>query len=163
MRLIDADAVEQKLVEKYVHLKDCSDAIDVVREMVQAMPTIGTDENWTPCAERLPENEKNVLLSCRTDRGRDYTCRGHYVEKYTKEIGCADDLEADYDDETDRNYCPEGFYENIENWGDYSFVYINDTVLAWQPLPEPYNPDHIVNVNKEIVEPWTGEKKGEDE
>lgn len=36
----------------------------------------------------------------------------------------------------------------------------NLPVLAWQPLPEPYNPDHIREATKK-VEPWTGEKKGE--
>ena len=36
------------------------------------------------------------------------------------------------------NYVLEGWYERIHNWDEYSFVGIEDKVIAWQPLPEPY-------------------------
>ena len=135
MRLIDADALDYTL--------GSSDEAIVLHHLIEEMPTVEPATNWTPCADgqNLPQSEKQVLLTCISDNERIYECKGYYLAKHSKEIGCADDLESDYDEETDRNYCPEGFYECIENWGDYSFVYINDTVLAWQPLPEPYRAD----------------------
>lgn len=128
---------------------DEDDMLPQAKRFIEAVKTVSdaleSPRDWTPCADgqNLPQSEKQVLLTCISDNKRIYECKGYYLAKHSKEIGCADDLESDYDEETDRNYCPEGFYECIENWGDYSFVYINDTVLAWQPLPTPYNPDHI--------------------
>lgn len=146
MRPIDADA----LIAKFESAKQGSNLRDTlylcgVQAVIENFPTLESPRDWTPCADgqNLPQSEKQVLLTCISDNKRIYECKGYYLAKHSKEIGCADDLESDYDEETDINYCPEGFYECIENWGDYSFVYINDTVLAWQPLPaawkEPEN------------------------
>lgn len=156
MRLIDADAIVKSELQK--HDKKPSDRawdrfVDI-RDAIKAAPTIESPRDWTPCAEgqNLPENKKEVLLSCVGHNKREYVCKGYYIRKHTEEIGAADDIEADWDEVTDTNFLPEGFYECIENWGDYSFVYINDAVLAWQPLPEPYNPDHIRDTTKKVKE-----------
>jgi len=79
MRPIDADEVERKLVKKYVHLKDCSDAIDVIREMIQAMPTIDPS-NWILCAERLPKKSVHCYTTVVDTRcGARYVGEMHFV------------------------------------------------------------------------------------
>ena len=37
-------------------------------------------------------------------------------------------------------YLPEGFYERINNWDEYSSIVISDSVTHWMPMPEPPKP-----------------------
>ena len=92
---------------------------------------------WTPCnkKENLPESGKHVLLSCKTDYGTEYVCDGFYASKFSIECGVDCEIDSDYNEENDEFFLPEGYYEVIKNWGDYSSIVINDAVLAWQPLP----------------------------
>ena len=50
-----------------------------------------------------------------------------------------DDSEiSEYDEATDCCYTPEGWYEKIDNWGDYSSVaVVEGEVTHWMPLPAP--------------------------
>lgn len=97
---------------------------------------------WIPVTERLPESGVHVLASCRvkyvSGGGRSYVCdafySGHFKEQRSTEY---DDIELDYDEETDEYYLPEGWWEVIRNWDEYGFVGIADTITHWMPLPEP--------------------------
>ena len=91
---------------------------------------------WIPVTERLPENDVPVLLSCKCGAGA-YVCDGFHTEKYSTPIPFYEDIDADYDEEADEYYFPEGWWEVIKNWDDYSCVAIEDTITHWMPLPEP--------------------------
>ena len=91
---------------------------------------------WIPVTERLPENDVHVLLSCKCGAGA-YVCDGFHTEKYSTPTRFYEDIDADYDEETDEYYFPEGWWEVIKNWDDYSCVAIEDTVTNWMPLPQP--------------------------
>lgn len=91
---------------------------------------------WIPVTERLPENDVHVLLSCKCGAGA-YVCDGFHTEKYSTPTQFYEDIDADYDEETDEYYFPEGWWEVIKNWDDYSCVAIEDTVTHWTPLPQP--------------------------
>ena len=91
---------------------------------------------WIPVTERLPENDVPVLLSCKCGAGA-YVCDGFHTEKYSMPTPFYEDIDADYDEETDEYYFPEGWWEVIKNWDDYSCVAIEDTITHWMPLPEP--------------------------
>ena len=99
-------------------------------------------QRWIPVTERLPESGVHVLASCRVKYvgggGRSYVCDAFYSEHF-KEQGSTeyDDIELDYDEETNEYYLPEGWWEVILNWDEYGFVGIVDFVTHWMPLPEP--------------------------
>ena len=120
-----ADAIEE-LIAKLNH------ADDQIERLVEA----AEERRWIPVTERLPENDVHVLLSCKCGEGA-YVCDGFHTEKYSTPTQFYEDIDADYDEETDEYYFPEGWWEVIKNWDDYSCVAIEDTITHWMPLPEP--------------------------
>jgi len=95
-------------------------------------------EPWVSVEDRLPESGKHVLLCCEVrPSGKRYVCDGYYAGSKSITCGCSDDLDCEYDEETDEHYLPEGYYEVIKNWDDYSSIVIYDFVTHWKPLPEP--------------------------
>ena len=92
--------------------------------------------DWIPVTERLPKSGVHVLLACKCG-GSSYVCDGFHTEKFSLEIAVWEDIEADYNEGTDEYYFPEGWWEVIKNWDDYSSVAIEDEVTHWMPLPDP--------------------------
>ena len=123
------------------HLNQAADAIEELirqnskwQEAVQnALDFIPT---WIRVEDALPENDVHVLLSCKCGAGA-YVCDGFHTEKFSTPTRFYEDIDADYDEETDEYYLPEGWWEVINNWDDDSCVEIEDTVTHWMPLPEP--------------------------
>ena len=99
-----------------------------------SLPKVG---EWISVKKRLPKVDKPVLISAKNNYYK-YVCVGKWVEKYSVEDEGEEFDFADYNEENDTYYYPEGWYECIYNWGDYSDVFISDEVIAWQLLPEPY-------------------------
>lgn len=99
------------------------------------------DNGWISVDEKLPETGKHVLASCEIKilggKKKRYTCVAMYAAE--KSIVCSEsgDVDSDYDEETDEYYLPEGWWECIHNWDEYSSVAIEDFVTHWMPLPEP--------------------------
>lgn len=104
---------------------------------------------WIPVSERLPDNNTKVQVT--GVRYSEYTKKNIYVRFNAKYIGkhsikvddmwsyCEDYDWNDYVEEEDEYYVNEGWYETIENWDDYTEVYVSDyEVIAWQPLPPAY-------------------------
>ena len=96
---------------------------------------------WVRCEEEHPKSGTHVLACCEVHgiggyRSR-YVCDAFHTD--AKSIPCqySDDIDSEYDEETDEYYFPEGWWEVIKNWDDYSCVAINDFVTHWMPLPEP--------------------------
>ena len=71
-----------------------------------------TAQQWIPCSERLPEDVKNG-------------------EECPTLIYCTGGGEVDA-----------GWYEaEVHKWWDLNCDVTVDNVIAWMPLPEPFNPD----------------------
>ena len=131
---------------------EAADAIEGLRKAVlrlenesgiyDELPTVYIyPTKWIPVTERLPESGIHVLACCRVKwlngNGRSYVCDAFYSAPKTEVCSYNDDIDAEYDEETDEYYMPEGWWEVIKNWDDYSCVAIADFVTHWMPLPEP--------------------------
>jgi hypothetical protein len=88
-------------------------------------------------SERLPEPGKKVIAYYLNALGNSRTILAEWVPAKTKaDDGLTDDDFAEYDEESDEYYWPEGWYEVIENWDDYGAVFVNEgEITHWRPLP----------------------------
>lgn len=111
--------------------------LDIAMGIVQDFPEIAVG-GWISVKDRLPESG---LASCQirlmSGKHKYYVCEAMYTAPKTVSAGGYDDFDADYDEETDTYYYPEGWWEKIHNWDEYSNVAIADFVTHWMPLPEP--------------------------
>lgn len=100
-----------------------------------------TASPWHRVEDGLPESGTHVLVFCEIRgiggyRGH-YVCDAYHADPKTIKCGYEDDVDGEYDEETDEYYLPEGWWEVIKNWEDYSSIAISDFVTHWMPLPEP--------------------------
>ena len=115
MRPIDADEFLKRVDAEYL-----SDGFkSYVRTRVKKMPTIEAEPKWIPCSERLPKRGVDVLVT------RDYDGREDHSKscKYVEVASC--------------------YWEDEDiSWHSYSDEYKthprNHRVIAWMPLPKPY-------------------------
>lgn len=100
--------------------------------------SVKSEQKWIPCSERLPEETVLVTAETKTFRHR-YICEAVWIPRWTWKASF-DNWEdcSEYNEDDDEFYVNEGWYERVHNWDEYSYVEIEDTVLAWMPLPELY-------------------------
>lgn len=157
MRLTDYDKLQLKLRE-YADKKAANGEIELANGILKAKCFIDQEceiinekqlnGGWISVSERLPDNNTKVQVT--GVRYSEYTKKNIYVRFNAKYIGkhsikvddtwsyCEDYTWNDYVEEEDEYYVNEGWYETIENWDDYTELYVSDyKVIAWQPLPEP--------------------------
>ena len=92
---------------------------------------------WVPVSEQLPKSGEHVLLCCEVRPSKNrYVCDGFYAKSKSEEVGWSCEGAAEYDEDTDEYYLPEGFYEVVKNWDEWSSLVIPDYVTHWRPLPE---------------------------
>lgn len=93
---------------------------------------------WISVSERLPECEEEVLIL--TERNTITTAM-HEDGKMPEEDSMWNwyEVEFNYDEENGVYYVPEGWWEYRHfNPDDVYNNAIDEKVIAWQPLPEPY-------------------------
>lgn len=105
------------------------------------------EQRWIPCSERLPDNRVDVLICYRA--WQQYAKRyvysivnGWYARKHSvnENVFLEWEGDCDYKEDEDEFYIQEGWYEfTTQGNGDLMNWYIGDAeVVAWMPLPEPY-------------------------
>lgn len=94
---------------------------------------------WIRVSDELPPADKPVLAAFRNECGRTRVVCAFYAPAYTIESDGEWDEFADYHEERDTFYTPEGWYENNEydetNWK------VAADVTHWMPLPA--HPDSV--------------------
>jgi hypothetical protein len=121
---------------------------------------------WVPVTEALPKSGVKVLACYRNRLGNLRRIRAMWTAAKTEEAD-SDDAEAcsEYDEATDTYYVTEGWYECIDNWGDYSSVAVCEgEVTHWMPLPPdpdtapPQRPaEHVPEGGGNLPPPWPAE------
>lgn len=92
---------------------------------------------WVPVAERMPPPGSVVLVAYRNQLGHWRRIRAEWVPAKTQEADIDNEF-GEYDEATDTHYTPEGWYERINNWDDYSSVKVYEGVPShWMHLPLP--------------------------
>lgn len=125
-------------------LVDVCDITDILMRHVKAKEAKrGT--HWIPYSEQeYPSDNREVEVTCEFKRydGKKcrYACHASYVHRYTIESTSYNNWEycEEYNEKKDMYYALPGWYERIHNWDDYSYCAIEDRVVAWRELPEPY-------------------------
>lgn len=108
---------------------------------IKTAPTIETEQRWIPVSEGLPEGTAIVTVETKTFKHK-YVCEAVWIPRWTwkAEYDNWEDC-SEYNEDEDEYYVLEGWYERVHNWDEYSYVGIEDDVIAWMPLPEPYGGD----------------------
>jgi hypothetical protein len=93
---------------------------------------------WVSVTQAMPKSGVKVLACYRNKLGKLRRIRAHWTAAKTVEASSEDwDQCSEYDEATDTYYVTEGWFECIDNWGDYSAVAVCEgEVTHWMPLPE---------------------------
>ena len=118
----------------------CEDALQMAITALQNQPV------WIPVSERLPHPEDEVLVTA-IRRYVDGDCRYIVIPAIYEDgtvLECDsnwnwEDIDGDWDEENDCLIIPEGWFEDRKYNPDCTYnCAIDDEVVAWMPLPEPY-------------------------
>lgn len=92
---------------------------------------------WQPI-ETAPTGQC-VLVHIRNHAGNSRVVKALRANKYEIDQDFCDAEFADYCEEDDTYYWPEGWYEDVyaETGLDYTYHFFNEKPTHWMPLPDP--------------------------
>ena len=91
---------------------------------------------WISVSNEMPEHGKPVLATYKNSHGKNRRVIAFYLGRWEEEADC-DECNDEYSERKDMYYLKEGWYEQIDNWGDYTSVTVHEgEVTHWMPLPE---------------------------
>lgn len=123
-------------------------SIDVINEIVQEVAE-EYNNGWIPCSERLPKVETEVLILAKRKIRDGYFRYIRTTAMYEDgTVSKSDshwywyDIECEYDKENECYIVPKGWREiKHYNPDECCKNKVDDEVIAWQPLPDPYKED----------------------
>lgn len=102
---------------------------------------LSENDGWIPVEDGMPECEQEVFIL--TERGTETTALyedGKMPESKSKWNW--NDIKGEWDDKEDCMIIPDGWWEYRHfNPDDVYNNIVDEKVIAWRPLPEPYNPE----------------------
>ncbi len=122
--------------EKHDNYRPWADAEEVALtrdEYNQARDAIAAMQ-WRPI-ETAPSGKK-ILIVYKNSLGNARIIIAKHYSKFAVEASYDTDLDTDYSEETDTYYWPEGWYEQADNWDEYTDIALNQGKPShWMPLP----------------------------
>lgn len=119
-----------------------------------------------PVAEQLPQVETEVYVTARR-KYRDGTYReivtiAMYEDGTVLENDSCwnwNEINGEWDEENDCYIIPEGWWENRHyNPDDVYNNAVDDEVIAWRPMPEPYRGEQLKQTNADRIRNMTDEE-----
>jgi hypothetical protein len=109
-----------------------------------------TNEQWAALAERewrpidTAPSLKAVLVHYPNALGNSRIVKAKFIPRYTVESSGDEEGVDEYHDSSDRFTYIEGWWELIDNWDEYSFLFIDgNKPTHWMPLPKPPTDQNI--------------------
>lgn len=130
----DLTAAADRIANQNTHIAALQKAVEDLRAQLP---------RWIPVTERMPENAEAVLVRGYAVNNPRYkaTFKGRWIAAHSMladDFGADSDMDLEYDEAEDVYYVPEGWFERIENWDDYTDIAVCDfTITHWALLPEP--------------------------
>jgi len=94
--------------------------------------------DWISVKDELPNTSRNVLAYYVNSHNKYRIIKAFYAPRFTIESNGEDETYDEYCEEKDTYYLMTGWYECIDNWGDFSSIFIHQgDVTHYQPLPAP--------------------------
>lgn len=108
---------------------------------------------WTSIKDAMPQSGATVLACYRNSHGNLRRIRAKWTSAKTVESNSEFEW-GDYDEATDAYWTPEGWYECIDNWDEFSSIAVGEgEVTHWMPLPlAPDDPNYTAPPSRE----WQG-------
>tara|TARA_R110000868_G_scaffold2590_3_gene18598 strand:- start:2629 stop:3081 length:453 start_codon:yes stop_codon:yes gene_type:complete len=136
-----AAEVPLDLVTQWLNDWGNSSCLSVLQLIANRAAAYGREQaQWVPVSERLPPPNQKVLVHYTNAVGKGRTVCGFHCgekERDSEDYGGFEDG-GDWSDDGEHFYWPAGWYEEIDNWEDYSAVAIcYGEPTHWRPLPEP--------------------------
>lgn len=138
---MDSFISRQAAIDEITESFERGDYLQMTLRRIENLPA--AEPHWIPVSE-TPDDNREVEVTCEVRRldGKKYryTCHASYVHRYSIESTdyCNWEECDEYNEEEDKYYALPGWYERVHNWDDYSYCAIEDFVVAWRELPEPY-------------------------
>jgi len=141
IKVLDSMKVKIDIPKAIISQHQKNEAIDMAIDALQ--------DDWIPVSERLPKCEQEVLICTETK----FIGKNAYVDsiitpaiyedgtmleidsKWAWEL---EDSCAEWDEKEDCYIVPEGWWENRRFYYDDISAPVDQKVIAWMPLPDPY-------------------------
>ena len=100
-------------------------------------PTSRFKKPWIRVRDYLPPPGLTVIAVFANSLGNRRQIMASYIPRFHLESDGEEDAFDEYNEAKDKYFYCEGWYEQIENWGDFSSVHVCEgEVFAWMPRPE---------------------------
>lgn len=109
-------------------------AMRKVRRVIEVATSKAPSQKWISVADEMPCSGHAVMAAHLNEIGRVRIVRAAWVAGKTEESDL-DSCIGSYDEATDTHWDPEGWYELIEHWPEYSGLFIGKGVTHWMPMP----------------------------
>lgn len=105
-------------------------------------------DGWISVAEQMPPSGLKVLATYVNRAGKRRTICAEWVAAKTVESSDSSDI-GEYDEEADMYFDPEGWYEQMDNWEEYTALAVTEgEITHWQRLP-PHPIDAALTAHRE--------------
>ena len=132
------EAMEAVMMLEHFAFPDCEGGLEPSENAEKALDFIeqaGAVPEWRDIETAPPS--KPVLIHYRNGYGKSRVIKAAFVPRFTEEA--TGEEEGDWFEENEKTgllYVPQGWYEQIDNWGELSAVHVCEgDPDCWMPLP----------------------------